>query len=618
MHGPSRRQPPGHARRRCLDPLRREARRPRCAVPRACSSWRSARGRPRTPWPSRWSRGRPRASPWTISWDSISPSARAGSASTTSASRPPTCSATPALVDQLLDAGATAVVAEVGRRGRGRAPADRPLRPGARPVRPADRPVPGREASAGRDVRGHRVVQVPGLLRGLVPRRGPRGRCPRRLARQGLCSEAFARIGIDAVQLHGGIGYTWEYDAQLYLKRSKWARPIFGDADYHYERVAPTAREPRLEVDGLQLHARRGGLSHRGARASSTRTCPTERARLRRSSPSWQQKVREKRWVGFSWPKEVGGGGGSDRRAGDPQGGDGAGGKAPPLGTCFMGLAWVGPSHHPVRHRGAEAAASSPTSSTASTSGAPATPSPTRAATSPRSSARRVRDGDEYVVNGQKIWTSIAMWSKWMILLVRTDPSRRVEARRHHLPAGADGQRRASTVRPIKNMSGGTMFAEVFFDDVRVPVENRLGEEGRGLAGHDLGARPRALEHRRGRRACSASLEDAAASWRARCTQERPARRPRTRGSAAASARPRRADRGHAPERHALPHQAAAGRAARERDLGQQAAPRATSRSSSASWPSRSRAAAARSAADATPVRTAASGSATRSTGPRS
>ena len=51
-------------------------------------------------------------------------------------------------------------------------------------------------------------------------------------------SEAFARIGLDAVQLHGGIGYTWEYDAQLFLKRAKWMRPMFGDADWHYERVA--------------------------------------------------------------------------------------------------------------------------------------------------------------------------------------------------------------------------------------------------------------------------------------------------------------------------------------------------------------------------------------------
>jgi len=51
-------------------------------------------------------------------------------------------------------------------------------------------------------------------------------------------SEAFPRFGIDAIQLHGGIGYTWEYDAQLYLKRAKWARPVFGGADYHLERIA--------------------------------------------------------------------------------------------------------------------------------------------------------------------------------------------------------------------------------------------------------------------------------------------------------------------------------------------------------------------------------------------
>ncbi len=51
-------------------------------------------------------------------------------------------------------------------------------------------------------------------------------------------TDAFTRIGIDGVQLHGAVGYTAEYDIQLYLKRSKWARPMFGDADHHYERVA--------------------------------------------------------------------------------------------------------------------------------------------------------------------------------------------------------------------------------------------------------------------------------------------------------------------------------------------------------------------------------------------
>jgi alkylation response protein AidB-like acyl-CoA dehydrogenase len=51
-------------------------------------------------------------------------------------------------------------------------------------------------------------------------------------------SDAFARIGIDSVGLHGAIGFTAEYDIQLYLKRSKWARPMYGDSDHHYERVA--------------------------------------------------------------------------------------------------------------------------------------------------------------------------------------------------------------------------------------------------------------------------------------------------------------------------------------------------------------------------------------------
>jgi alkylation response protein AidB-like acyl-CoA dehydrogenase len=51
-------------------------------------------------------------------------------------------------------------------------------------------------------------------------------------------SETFPMAGINGVQLHGGVGYTWEYDIQLFLKRGKWMRPMFGDADYHYDRIA--------------------------------------------------------------------------------------------------------------------------------------------------------------------------------------------------------------------------------------------------------------------------------------------------------------------------------------------------------------------------------------------
>lgn len=55
---------------------------------------------------------------------------------------------------------------------------------------------------------------------------------------KGYASDAFAKIGIDGVGLHGAIGFTAEYDVQLYLKRSKWSRPMYGDSDFHLERVA--------------------------------------------------------------------------------------------------------------------------------------------------------------------------------------------------------------------------------------------------------------------------------------------------------------------------------------------------------------------------------------------
>lgn len=53
-----------------------------------------------------------------------------------------------------------------------------------------------------------------------------------------FASETIARIGVDAIQLHGAVGYTEEYDVQLYLKRSKWARTMYGDEDHHLDRVA--------------------------------------------------------------------------------------------------------------------------------------------------------------------------------------------------------------------------------------------------------------------------------------------------------------------------------------------------------------------------------------------
>jgi alkylation response protein AidB-like acyl-CoA dehydrogenase len=89
------------------------------------------------------------------------------------------------------------------------------------------------------------------------------------------------------------------------------------------------------------------------------------------------------------------------------------------------------------------------------------------------------RDGDHYVVNGQKIWTSTAHLADWCFVLVRTNPNaaKRQEGISFLL---VDMKTPGITVRPIISIDGSHHLNEVFFDDVRVPVENRVYEENRG------------------------------------------------------------------------------------------------------------------------------------------
>jgi alkylation response protein AidB-like acyl-CoA dehydrogenase len=191
----------------------------------------------------------------------------------------------------------------------------------------------------------------------------------------------------------------------------------------------------------------------------------------------WNKKVRAKRWVGFSWPKEVGGGGGGIMEQVVLKE-EMAKRKAPPLGACFMGLAWVGPA---IIQYGTEAQKQRfiPDILDGAYQWCTGYSEPATGSDLAALSCKCVRDGDDYVVNGQKIWTSIAMWSKWIILLVRTDPN--AESKHDGITCLlVEMSTPGIEVRPIQNMSGSSMFAEVFFNDVRVPVENRLGAEGQG------------------------------------------------------------------------------------------------------------------------------------------
>jgi len=95
-----------------------------------------------------------------------------------------------------------------------------------------------------------------------------------------------------------------------------------------------------------------------------------------------------------------------------------------------------------------------------------------------RTGARR--DGDSYIVNGQKIWTSGGHHADWLFCLVRTDPAAKPQRGISFLLI--DRHSPGITVRPIVTIDEGHSLNEMFFDDVLVPVANRVGEEGQGWA----------------------------------------------------------------------------------------------------------------------------------------
>jgi alkylation response protein AidB-like acyl-CoA dehydrogenase len=190
----------------------------------------------------------------------------------------------------------------------------------------------------------------------------------------------------------------------------------------------------------------------------------------------WQKLLCDAGYAGINWPKEYGGRGATPtehlifleeaERAG-----------APYVGVNFVGLLHAGPTiitegsaeqraeHLPKILRGEEIWCQGFSEPTAG---------------SDLASLRThgVRDGDDYVVNGHKIWTSHAEVADFCELLVRTDP----DAPKHRgiswliLPMDTPGV----VVRPLRTILGSTEFSEMFLDDVRIPVTNRVGDEDDG------------------------------------------------------------------------------------------------------------------------------------------
>ena len=188
----------------------------------------------------------------------------------------------------------------------------------------------------------------------------------------------------------------------------------------------------------------------------------------------WRTKLADKGWIAPAWPQEYGGAGFSIMQQ-FIMNEEFAENRAPQVGG--MGTSMIGPT---LIVHGSEEQKQEHLSRILSgeVQWCQGFSEPESGSDLASLQTRAVRDGDDYVINGQKIWTSGAQYSHWMFMLARTDP----DAPKHKGISYfmVDMKAPGVTVRPLVQMSDARGFNEVFFEDVRVSAKNVIGEENRG------------------------------------------------------------------------------------------------------------------------------------------
>ncbi|GIW13158.1 MAG: acyl-CoA dehydrogenase [Tepidiforma sp.] len=186
------------------------------------------------------------------------------------------------------------------------------------------------------------------------------------------------------------------------------------------------------------------------------------------------KRLAARRWLALPWPKEYGGLGASPMQQmlfneqmayhGVP-------------GTVNMGVAWVGPV---VMLYGTDEQKARFLTRIADGTDLWCTlySEPGAGSDLAAMQTRAVRDGDDYIINGQKIWTTFGHYADWGWLAARTDPNAPKHKGISTFAVKMDSP--GITVRPLVNMAGTHEFNEVYFEDVRVPAANLVGEENRG------------------------------------------------------------------------------------------------------------------------------------------
>ena len=190
----------------------------------------------------------------------------------------------------------------------------------------------------------------------------------------------------------------------------------------------------------------------------------------------WQHKVWSAGYLGMAWPKEYGGGG--RERVYQSIADQAMRRHAVPICFNVIGLGWAGPliidiGTQQEKERYLKGILS------AEDIWCQGFSEPDHGSDLGNAQTRAVRDGDEYVINGQKIWTTMGNFAKYMILLARTntDTARKYDGLSYFLsPMDVPG----IETRPIRKITGEYGFTETFFTDARIPADCLMGEEGQG------------------------------------------------------------------------------------------------------------------------------------------
>ena len=190
----------------------------------------------------------------------------------------------------------------------------------------------------------------------------------------------------------------------------------------------------------------------------------------------WQQQVYEAGYLGMAWPKEYGGGG-QPQIMQDIVNSEMARLKVPFVPNT-IGLNWAGPLILAIGTE-EEKRRYIPGILSAEDIWCQGFSEPDNGSDLAAATTRAVRDGDEYVLNGSKIWTSLGSYAKYMILLARTDPDAgsKYQGLSYFLaPMDVPGVE----VQPIRKLTGEYGFTQTFFTDARVPASCLMGDEGEG------------------------------------------------------------------------------------------------------------------------------------------